>query len=72
MTSIFDRNIRNVGTLGPVSSDEAIIRALEAEIDQPFGLFADFQGPKLRIGRIEGGRMPLEPGSAAPPRPRSR
>jgi len=33
------------------------IRALEAESGRPIGVLVDLQGPKLRIGRIEGGEV---------------
>lgn len=36
------------------------IRALEKELAGPIGILADMQGPKLRIGEFEGGRIDLE------------
>jgi pyruvate kinase len=39
-----------------------IIRALEKEIDRPMTILADLQGPKLRVGRFEGGSADLEKG----------
>jgi pyruvate kinase len=38
------------------------IRALEAATNHPIGIVADLQGPKLRIGRFEGGRIELAVG----------
>jgi len=39
-----------------------IIRELEAERGQPIGIVQDLQGPKLRVGAIEGGKVMLAPG----------
>jgi pyruvate kinase len=36
------------------------IRALEKEFTRPTTILADLQGPKLRVGRFEGGRTVLE------------
>jgi pyruvate kinase len=41
----------------------AIIRALEEKIGRPIGILADVQGPKLRVGRFQGGRVQLQSGS---------
>jgi pyruvate kinase len=38
------------------------IRALEATTSHPIGIVADLQGPKLRLGRFDGGRVRLEVG----------
>lgn len=40
------------------------IRAVEAKYDYPIGIVADLQGPKLRIGTFENGRVSLEKGQA--------
>ncbi|MBL6455057.1 pyruvate kinase [Belnapia sp. T6] len=40
----------------------AIIRALEAKVGRPIGILADVQGPKLRVGRFQGGRVQLQAG----------
>ncbi len=40
----------------------AIIRALERRVDRPIGILADVQGPKLRVGRFQGGRVQLQAG----------
>jgi len=40
----------------------AMIRALEAETGRPIGILADVQGPKLRVGRFQGGRVHLQTG----------
>jgi pyruvate kinase len=39
------------------------IRALEKEFHRPSTILFDLQGPKLRVGRFEGGRAVLEKGS---------
>jgi pyruvate kinase len=39
------------------------IRALEKEFGRPSTILADLQGPKLRVGKFEGGRTVLETGS---------
>ena len=39
------------------------IRALEKEFQRPTTILADLQGPKLRVGKFEGGRTVLESGS---------
>lgn len=41
-----------------------IIRALERRIGRPIGILADVQGPKLRVGRFQGGRVQLQTGQA--------
>ena len=40
----------------------AAIRALEAEFGRPIGILTDLQGPKLRIGDLNGGRTELHTG----------
>jgi pyruvate kinase len=40
----------------------AMIRAVEAEVDRPIAILADLQGPKLRIGEMDGGSTLLEAG----------
>jgi pyruvate kinase len=40
----------------------AIIRALEQEVGRPIGVLADLQGPKLRIGQLDDGQLPLAAG----------
>jgi pyruvate kinase len=42
----------------------AAVRAAEVEIERPLAVLADLQGPKLRLGRFEGGRATLEKGSS--------
>ena len=39
-----------------------IIRKLEKEIGRPVGIMADLQGPKLRIGKFEKGKISLSEG----------
>jgi pyruvate kinase len=40
----------------------AIIRALERKVDRPIGILADVQGPKLRVGKFQAGRVQLQTG----------
>jgi len=40
----------------------AIIRAVEERVGRPIGILADVQGPKLRVGRFQGGRVQLQAG----------
>ncbi len=39
-----------------------MIRDIERESGRPIGVLLDLQGPKLRVGRIDGGRVRLEAG----------
>ncbi len=39
-----------------------ILRELERHALRPIGIMADMQGPKLRVGVLEGGSVELEPG----------
>ncbi|GAC1340803.1 MAG: pyruvate kinase [Acetobacteraceae bacterium] len=39
-----------------------MIRALEESAGRPIGILADVQGPKLRVGRFQGGRVTLQSG----------
>jgi pyruvate kinase len=43
----------------------ANVRAAEAAVERPLALLADLQGPKLRLGRFEGGRAELAKGVAS-------
>lgn len=38
------------------------IRQIEADVGRPVGILMDLQGPKLRLGKIVGGKMTLESG----------
>lgn len=38
------------------------IRQIEADVGRPVGILMDLQGPKLRLGKIVGGKMSLEIG----------
>jgi pyruvate kinase len=40
----------------------SIIRALEKKVGRPIGILADVQGPKLRVGRFQAGRVQLQAG----------
>ena len=42
----------------------AIIRALEAKVERPIGILADVQGPKLRVGKFQAGRVQLQTGQS--------
>jgi pyruvate kinase len=87
-----NRNTKIVATLGPSSSDQAMIRQLfdsgvdvfrlnfshgthadhqarydtirqvEREVGRPIGVLMDLQGPKLRLGKITGGKIMLVEG----------
>ncbi len=39
-----------------------IVRALEKELNRPIGVFADMQGPKLRLGTFKAGEINIEKG----------
>ena len=39
-----------------------LLRELERETGRPIGILQDLQGPKIRIGRIEGGKVEIETG----------
>ncbi|MBK8174557.1 MAG: pyruvate kinase [Rhodospirillales bacterium] len=39
------------------------VRNLEAHVGRPIGVFADLQGPKLRVGRFANGKISLEAGN---------
>ncbi len=41
----------------------AIIRDLERQVGHPIGILADVQGPKLRVGRFQAGRVSLQTGA---------
>ena len=38
------------------------IRSIEADVGRPIGILADLQGPKLRVGVFEDGKIELTPG----------
>ena len=40
-----------------------IIRDLERQVGHPIGILADVQGPKLRVGRFQAGRVSLQTGA---------
>ena len=42
----------------------AMIRDLEQKFDRPIGILADVQGPKLRVGKFQAGRIQLQTGQA--------
>jgi pyruvate kinase len=50
------------GTHAEHAARIAMIRALEQEFNRPIGILADVQGPKLRVGQFQGGRVQLQTG----------
>ncbi len=42
----------------------ATIRALEEKVGRPIGILADVQGPKLRVGKFQAGRVQLQTGQS--------
>ncbi|MCB9981440.1 MAG: pyruvate kinase [Rhodospirillales bacterium] len=50
------------GTHEDIAALAAIIREIESEYNRLIGIVADLQGPKLRIGTFEKGRIELERG----------
>src|SRR5205809_6757571 len=40
-----------------------LIREVAAKVGKEVAIMAGLQGPKIRVGKIEGGRTTLEPGS---------
>lgn len=39
-----------------------LVRQIEREVSRPVGILMDLQGPKLRLGQIEGGRLAVRKG----------
>jgi len=39
------------------------VRAVETDIGRPVAILVDLQGPKLRLGKLTGGEMRLQPGA---------
>jgi pyruvate kinase len=39
------------------------LRSIEASLGRPIGIMADIQGPKLRVGKLEGGKVFIEAGA---------
>ncbi|AWB20780.1 pyruvate kinase [Methylobacterium currus] len=52
------------GTHDDHAAVHAAIRALEAEVGRPIGILQDLQGPKIRIGTVEDGRLDLAAGES--------
>jgi pyruvate kinase len=50
------------GSHAEVRRYHAAIRRIEGEIGRPIGILVDLQGPKLRIGELEGGEVTLKTG----------
>jgi pyruvate kinase len=42
----------------------AIIRAIERRTERPIGILADVQGPKLRVGKFQAGKVQLQSGQS--------
>jgi pyruvate kinase len=51
------------GTRDDHARRHATIRAIEQELGRPIAILADLQGPKLRVGQLEGGQVTLQPGA---------
>jgi pyruvate kinase len=51
------------GTHADHEKNHQIIRDLEREVDRPIGILQDLQGPKIRIGAIDGGTLDLKAGA---------
>ena len=51
------------GTLEQHAAHCKTIRELERELERPIGVLQDLQGPKIRIGKLAGGPLELEPGA---------
>ena len=51
------------GTHADHAKSVAAIRAVEKERDRPITILMDLQGPKLRVGAFEGGKVLLKPGA---------
>ena len=52
------------GTHEDHARSHAALRALEREMGRPIGILMDLQGPKIRVGTIRDGRIPLAAGEA--------
>lgn len=52
------------GTAGDHMARAGAIREAAARIGRPVGILADLQGPKIRVGKFEEGRITLENGAA--------
>ena len=50
------------GTQEDHASVHRAIRRLEEDMERPIGILQDLQGPKIRIGTLTGGKLPLESG----------
>lgn len=50
------------GTQDDHARVHAAIRALEQEIKRPIGILMDLQGPKIRVGTLQGGKITVEAG----------
>jgi len=60
-TDVFRLNFSH-GTQEDHKKRYETIRELEAEFHRPIGVLADLQGPKLRVGQFDGGKINLEAG----------
>lgn len=50
------------GTHAAHAANVEALRALEVKIGRPIGIIADLQGPKLRLGKLEGGSLDIKKG----------
>ena len=51
------------GTAKDHTDRAALIREVAAKVGKEVAIMADLQGPKIRVGKIEGGRTTLEAGA---------
>ena len=52
------------GTYDDHAATIAKLREASAELDMPVTILQDLQGPKIRVGKLPGGAMQLEPGAS--------
>jgi pyruvate kinase len=50
------------GTQDAHAKVHAAIRALEKQVNRPIGILMDLQGPKIRVGTLQGGKIAAEAG----------
>jgi pyruvate kinase len=41
---------------------QRLVRSVSQDLDRPIGILQDLQGPKIRLGKLQGGWVRLEPG----------
>src|SRR5512147_2294429 len=50
------------GTYDDHAARIRMLREISAELDKPVTILQDLQGPKLRVGDLPGGAVPIQPG----------